>query len=116
MQPPNPGPVRHTPGIRPGDAPVRTFRPKEARRNRRSKVPLLRTSYDQLLFSQQTSQLGSSAVDSRFYGAFGDAQNVGDLPILQLLQVPQNNRFPQVRRQFLQGQLQDLAGLASGQL
>ena len=49
----------------------------------------------------------------RFHGAFRDAQDAGDLPVLQILQVAQDHGLAQLGRQLLQSPLQNLASLAA---
>ena len=82
-----------------------TYRP----RNRRSFFQFC-SSYYQLLLTQQTGQFRRHDL-SALYRAFGDVQYVGNLPVFHFLQISQNYRFPQIRRELLQGRLQDLAGL-----
>ena len=56
-------------------------------------------------------QFQSSAIDSRFYGSLGNTQDLGNLLVVEVLQVAQDHGFPQVGGELVQPQLQKLPAL-----
>ena len=60
-------------------------------------------------------QFSPAAVQPGFYRSLGNAQHLGNLPVLHFLQISQNDRLAQFRRKFRQRALQQFAGLAAGE-
>ena len=60
---------------------------------------------------EQPGQFGPPPVQPRFHRALRNVQNRRNFFIVQLLEIPQNHRLPQLRRQLLQRGLQQLTRL-----
>ena len=66
------------------------------------------------VFLQQPRQFGAAAVQTRFYGALRDRENLGDFAILHFLQIAEDDGFPQLGRKLSERRLQQFAGFAAG--